>query len=165
MIEILRDGITIRMATNDDCLAVQGLVYCVLAEYDLAPDPEGTDRDLTDIEANYTDRGGLFEVLVDGDGDILGTIGLYPLDADTIELRKMYFARSIRGLGLGRKLLGRTLEKARNMGYLRVYLETARVLKQAVHLYEGFGFTPVDVIHTPRCDQAYILEFGENEGA
>ena len=70
----------------------------------------------------------------------------------------MYFASEIRGLGLGRKLLQRTIEKARNLGYLRVYLETARVLKQAVHLYEAFGFQPVDVKHTPRCDQGYMLE-------
>ena len=158
MTEAFHGGIFIRAATNDDCRAIQSLVYCVLAEYDLAPDPDGTDRDITDIDPNYADRGGVFEVLVDSNDEIVGTIGLYPLDKETIELRKMYFASSIRGLGLGRKLLERTLENAKNMGYLRVYLETARVLKQAVHLYEAFGFEPVDVIHTPRCDQAYRLE-------
>ena len=158
MIEVFYNGVGLRPATNDDCRAVQDLVYGVLAEYALAPDPNGTDKDITNLEANYFDRGGDFEVLVNSENSIVGSIGLYPLDAETIELRKMYFAPSIRGLGLGRKLLDRTIEKARNMGYLRVYLETARVLKQAVHLYEAFGFAPVDVKHTPRCDQAYMLE-------
>ena len=158
MLELLDDSVKIRSASNADCENIQRLVFGVLAEFGLEPDTEGTDRDITDVEANYIDRGGVFEVLVDSNDEIVGTIGLYPLDKDTIELRKMYFASSIRGLGLGRKLLERTLENAKNMGYLRVYLETARVLKQAVHLYEAFGFEPVDVIHTPRCDQAYRLE-------
>jgi putative acetyltransferase len=54
--------------------------------------------------------------------------------------------------------LSRAIEKAKNLGYLRVYLETALVLKQAVHLYESFGFRPVEIKHTPRCDQGYMLE-------
>src|SRR5689334_11389698 len=112
MNESFHDGIRIRSATNDDCNGVQSLVYGVLAEYELAPDTDGTDRDITDIEANYFARGGDFEVLVNGTDDVVGSIGLYPLDGETIELRKMYFAPSIRGFGLGRKLLARTIEKA-----------------------------------------------------
>lgn len=151
-------SIAIRGATNADRAAVQQLVFGALAEFDLEPDLDGTDRDLTDIEANYIARGGIFEVLEDEAGKIVGTIGLRPVDAETIELRKMYFATHIRGHGLGKKILARTIEKARSLGYLRLYLETASVLKQAVHLYEKFGFRPVDVKHTPRCDQGYMLE-------
>jgi putative acetyltransferase len=99
-------------------------------------------------------------VLENASGNVVGTIGLYPLDAETIELRKMYFDPELRGRGMGRKILSRAIEKAKNLGYLRVYLETARVLKQAVHLYESFGFQPVEIKHTPRCDQGYMLELG-----
>jgi len=152
------DSISIRSATNADREDIQKLVFSVLAEYDLPPDLNGTDRDLTDIEANYMARGGLFEVLEDDAGNVIGTIGLYPLDDETIEHRKMYFKPEIRGRGLGKKILARTIENARNLGYMRVYLETAYVLEQAVHLYEKFGFRPVDIKHTPRCDQGYILE-------
>jgi putative acetyltransferase len=73
----------------------------------------------------------------------------------------MYFAPEVRGRGLGQKLLQEMIEKARNLGYLRVYLETASVLKQAVHIYEKAGFTLVVEKHTPRCDQAYVLELGK----
>jgi hypothetical protein len=45
---------------------VAELVFGVLAEYGLEPDPETTDADLQDIEANYLQRGGLFEVIEDG---------------------------------------------------------------------------------------------------
>ena len=150
-----------RSATNADCDAVQALVFGVLAEYGLAPDFDGTDRDITDIEANYLYRGGIFEVIENAAGKIVGTVGLYPLDKETIELRKMYFASEIRGRGFGKKLLQVMIEKARNLDYLRVYLETASVLKQAVHIYEKAGFTRVVEKHTPRCDQAYILELSK----
>ena len=150
-----------RLATNVDSEAVQALVFGVLAEYGLAPDFDGTDQDITDIETNYLDRGGIFEVIENDEGKIVGTVGLYPLDETTIELRKMYFASEIRGRGLGKKLLREMIEKARNLGYLRVHLETASVLKQAVHIYEKAGFTRVIEKHTPRCDQAYVLELGK----
>jgi len=152
--------LTLRPATNADSAAIRELVFGVLADYGLEPDLDGTDVDLNDIEANYNGRGVVFEVLMDSTGSILGTVGLFPMDEATIELRKMYFAREIRGRGLGKKLLARMIDKARNLGYLRVYLETASVLKQAVHIYEQAGFRPVDVKHTPRCDQGYVLELG-----
>lgn len=154
-------GLTIRSATNADRDQIEELVFGILKSYDLALDRDGTDKDLSDIEENYLARGGVFEVIVNEEGDIVGTVGLYPLDETTIELRKMYFDRSIRGRGLGKLILAKMIEKARNLGYLRIYLETASVLKQAVHIYEGAGFKPVDVKHTPRCDQAYVLELSD----
>lgn len=153
--------IFIRPATNDDCARVQKLVFGVLQEYGLAPDPEGTDRDITDIEAHYIKRGGVFELLEDEPGNLLGTVGLYPISAETVELRKMYFSKILRGRGIGQKTLRRMIEKARAEGYKKIYLETAGVLKEAVRLYEKFGFQPTAEKHTPRCDQAYFLNLQE----
>jgi putative acetyltransferase len=152
------DTLTTRSATNADGDQIQRLVFGILDEYKLSPDINGTDADIADIEANYLGRGGVFEVVENENGTIVGTIGLYPLNETTIELRKMYLHPSIRGQGLGKKLLERIIKRARELGYLRVYLETASVLKPAVHLYESAGFRPVQERHTPRCDQAYVLE-------
>lgn len=151
-------GIIIRLATNADCAAVQKLVFGVLRDYDLPLDPEGTDTDIADIETHYLKRGGVFEILEDERGNLLGTIGLYPLDADTIELRKMYFDKKLRGRGFGKKMLERMIEKSRELGYKKIYLETATVLKEAAHLYEKYGFKPTEEKHTPRCDAAYTLD-------
>jgi putative acetyltransferase len=150
--------IVIRPATNQDCERVQRLVFGVLREYDLAPDLTGTDRDIADIEAHYTNRGGTFELIEDKEGNLLGTVGLYPMSAETVELRKMYFAKELRGRGIGKQTLERMIRAARAKGFRKIYLETASVLKEAVHLYEKFGFEPTDEKHTPRCDAAYFLE-------
>jgi putative acetyltransferase len=150
--------IIIRRASNDDCARVQDLVFGVLREYGLAPDLDGTDRDIADLEAHYTRRGGVFELIEDREGKLLGTCGLYPMSAETVELRKMYFAKELRGRGMGRKTLARMIETARRMGFRKIYLETASVLKEAVALYEKFGFKPTAEKHTPRCDAAFTLD-------
>ena len=152
------DEIIIRGATNADCGRVQKLVFGILREYDLPLDVQATDLDIFDIETHYLKRGGIFEVLEDAEGNLLGTIGLYPLDAKIVELRKMYFAKSLRGRGFGKKMLERMIEKARESGFSKIYLETASVLKEAVALYEKYGFKPTSEKHTPRCDAAYTLD-------
>lgn len=148
-----------RSATNKDCENIQNLVFGVLREYGLKPEPEGTDADISDIETNYINRGGLFEILEDANGKLLGTVGLFPIDAETVELRKMYFDKTLRGRGFGKNTLERMIEKAREMKFKRIYLETANVLKEAVGLYEKHGFKPTtEGIHTSRCDAAYFLD-------
>jgi N-acetylglutamate synthase-like GNAT family acetyltransferase len=151
--------ITVRSAANKDCERVKSLIYSVLREYGLEPEPNGTDADLNDIEANYINRGGVFELLEDENGKLFGTVGLYPMNEKTVELRKMYFTRELRGQGFGGKTLQRMIEKAKNSGFGRIYLETATPLKEAIYLYEKFGFKPTCEVHSPRCDHAYELVF------
>ena len=150
--------IFIRSATNADCRNIQKLVFGVLHEFGLTPEPGGTDADLNDIETEYFGRGGLFEILENADGNLLGTVGLFPIDNETIELRKMYFDESLRGRGFGKKILERMIEKSKELKFKRIYLETASILKEAVGLYEKYGFQPTtEGIHTARCDAAYYL--------
>src|SRR5437764_14312069 len=88
--------VVIRSATNRDRERVVALVFGVLREYGLPPDPESKDSDLNNIEESYIHSGGVFELIEDEVGNLLGTYGLYPLDKDSCELRKMYFVPRIR---------------------------------------------------------------------
>jgi putative acetyltransferase len=75
--------------------------------------------------------------------EIAGGGGIYPSDGlpvDTCELVKMYLLPQGRGMGLGRKLIEKCLEFAAHAGYRRVYLESMPELKQALKVYEKFGF-------------------------
>ncbi len=148
----------LRPATNEDCEAIRSLVYAVLEEYGLKPDPACTDADLDDIERSYFARGGTFRVLEQEDGSIVGAYGLYPLEDQTCELRKMYLNKACRGQGFGKRLLEDALATARELGFTTMTLETASVLKEAIALYQRYGFVPHPGDHlSPRCDQAYIL--------
>ncbi len=149
----------LRPANNKDCKKVAELVFGVLKEYNLKPDPAVTDVDIKDIEHSYFERGGTFYVLEEKDGSIIGAYGLYRVDKQTCELRKMYLHSSYRGKGLGKLLLEDALSKARQIGFKKMTLETASVLKEAISLYKSYGFVEYQPEHlSSRCDQALVLE-------
>ena len=150
----------LRPATNSDAEAIKKRVFGILDEYQLCADPTCTDADLDDLESFYFQAGGFFDVLVNDAGLVVGSIGLRPVSDSTCELRKMYLERSVRGQGHGRRLLEHALRRGRELGYSRVVLETAAVLKEAIRLYERHGFRPYVPEHkSKRCDAAYVLEF------
>ena len=150
-----KDDPILRAATNADCAAVRTLVFEVLREYGLLPDLIDTDADLDDLEKHYYE--GWFAVL-EADGRIIGSVGLFPLGTGVMELRKMYIHREWRGRGLGRQLLERVLAEARRMGTCKVVLGTANVLVEAIGLYRRFGFQQSNECHSAaRCDQVWEL--------
>src|SRR5690242_4452254 len=112
----------IRPATNADAEAVRRLVFSILCDYGLTPDPASTDADLADLEAAYFARGGAFDVLVDRAGQVIGSAGISPIDGRRCELRKMYLAAECRGKGLGKRLLKHAVGRARELGFQRVEL-------------------------------------------
>ena len=149
----------IRSANNADTEKITSLVFDVLQDYGLKPDPENTDADLNDIEASYQERGGGFDVLTNDYGEIIGTVGVFPLENGRCELRKMYLHRDERGKGLGRLLVEHALRRSSELGFTLMILETASVLKEAISLYEKCGFRPYKSEHlSERCDQSYIKE-------
>jgi putative acetyltransferase len=150
---------TFRTANNQDISAIKELVFKVLLEFGLQPDPSSTDADLDDIEANYLNHGGMFYVIENADGQIIGTGGIALSSSMVCELRKMYLAQSAREVGLGKKMLRLLLADAKKLGFQQVTLETASVLKHAIILYQGAGFLPYQPDHlSARCDQAFKLD-------
>lgn len=150
--------LAIRDASNKDCENVKYLIFTVLKEYGLVPDPESTDKDLEDIEAEYINNNGYFGVVEQGDR-IIATVGVRRMSASTCEIRKMYCLPECRGKGLGRQLLQHAISMAKQRGYSRAVLETASPLKEAIALYKKFGFKPYSPTHiAARCDQAYELD-------
>jgi putative acetyltransferase len=75
---------------------------------------------------------------------IVGGAGIFPtvgLPEGVCELVKMYLLPQARGMGLGKLLIERSLAFARECGYRQVYLETMPQLRQAMSVYEKFGFS------------------------
>jgi putative acetyltransferase len=78
---------------------------------------------------------------------ILGGAGIFPspgLPEDTCELVKMYLLPEARGFGLGKLLIEKCLDFAKESGYKNVYLETMPELKKALDVYAKFGFHYLD---------------------
>lgn len=96
-----------------------------------------------DLQGQYSGANGIFLVLVD-DGEIVGTGAVRRLDADTCELKRMWFLKEYRGKGLGMQMAEMLLGFARASGYKKMRLDTGRRQEQAVRLYQRLGFTFIE---------------------
>jgi GNAT superfamily N-acetyltransferase len=65
-------------------------------------------------------------------------------DTQIAEVKRMWVAPDVRGLGLGRRLLERLSGEAASRGMVILRLETNRALSEAKHLYESAGFVEVE---------------------
>lgn len=66
------------------------------------------------------------------------------IDTRIAEVKRMWVASDVRGLGLGRRLLERLAAEAAFRGMVILRLETNRSLSEARHLYETAGFVEVE---------------------
>jgi GNAT superfamily N-acetyltransferase len=76
--------------------------------------------------------------------ELSGSIALTDDGDDTAGLRWFVLEPSLRGRGLGRRLVGEVVAEARRHGYARLRLEAFSDLRAAVHLYREYGF---DLVH------------------
>ncbi|UCM52739.1 bifunctional helix-turn-helix transcriptional regulator/GNAT family N-acetyltransferase [Aeromonas dhakensis] len=140
-----QQGYRIRPITPADNPAIAAVVRAVSAEYGLTADKGYgvADPNLDFLHETYLGERSRYWVIEGPDGSILGGGGIAPLageEGQVCELQKMYFMPSLRGLGLGRRLVLQALDEARVFGYQRCYLETTAVLREATALYESLGF-------------------------
>ena len=78
------------------------------------------------------------------DGKAVGCAGICRCEGEsTAELRRMYVAPEARRLGIARLLMSRLEQKARELGYRTLRLETGPEQPEAVRLYETNGFLTI----------------------
>ncbi len=76
-------------------------------------------------------------------GEPVGCGAMTLLPRKVAYIKRMWVARSVRGLGLGRRLLAELEERARSAGVRTVQLETKDVLREAISLYASAGYREV----------------------
>lgn len=101
------------------------------------------DQELGGLPGDYAPPDGrLF--LAEHDGQLAGCGALHRLDETSGEMKRLYVRPGFRGLRLGRRLAERILSEARNIGYLRVRLDTvAGTMDEAITLYRRMGFREI----------------------
>jgi putative acetyltransferase len=78
---------------------------------------------------------------------LVGGAGIFPtenLPDGTCELVKLYLHKDARGTGLGKQLLNKAMDWAKEYGYKKVYLESMPELSKAVTIYENVGFERIN---------------------
>jgi putative acetyltransferase len=140
----MNDAITIREIKQSDNKSLALIVRNSLAEFNAAKPGTVFYDDTTDhlYEVFQKKRSKYF--VAEMDGKVAGGAGIYPtagLEYDTCELVKMYLVPQARGTGLGKTLLQKCIDEAKQQGYKKMYLESMPELKLAIPMYEKFGFT------------------------
>jgi GNAT superfamily N-acetyltransferase len=97
---------------------------------------------LGDPEGKILAKGGHL-YFVYADGVAVGCVALLPMGDGVYEVSKMAVSPTLRGLGIGRRLLEYTVAAAKAFGAKRLFLGSSTKLANAVHLYESIGFEHV----------------------
>jgi ribosomal protein S18 acetylase RimI-like enzyme len=66
------------------------------------------------------------------------------------EIKRMWVTQSVRGLGVGRRLLGELERAARRRGVAALRLETNRALGEAIGLYRSAGYAEMEAFNDER---------------
>ncbi len=85
--------------------------------------------------------------VVETDNEIVGCCGIYPtvgLPKYCAELVKLYLCANSRGKVIGKTLMEKSIESARELGYSELYLESFPAFSNAVSIYERQGFLKLD---------------------
>ena len=137
----------LRPIRGEDDLAMAAVIRTVMPEFGAI----GSGFAIADPEVDWMSRAYAEPrhayFVIETDGRVLGGCGVAPLiggDADTCELRKMYFLPEARGSGAGTEMMQRCLDAARAAGFKRCYLETLAGMDAAMRLYERSGFQRID---------------------
>ena len=100
-------------------------------------------RDIDEMNQFAQGVDGGFILLATDNGNVVGTIAMIPTEMPgyDYELAKFTIDITMRGCGIGRKLIAAAVARcdAENKG--RIYIITNKLCHAAIYLYEQFGFT------------------------
>jgi len=95
-----------------------------------------------DVE-EFRAAGGVFVVAEEGDR-VVGCGAFRPYGRDTVEIKRMFVRSTHRGHGIGRAILRRLEDEARQRGFRFAVLETGNRQPEAIAFYESSGYGRIE---------------------
>ncbi len=78
-------------------------------------------------------------------GEMIGCGMMKKIKPDTAEMKRLFVKPEARGTGLGRHLIERRIDAARNMGIKTLLVDTLKANVEMQGLYHKLGFEEIDV--------------------
>ena len=133
----------IRPINESDNKHIAVILRQVLIEMDIPRKGSAfEDPEIDKMYESYQSNRSIYFV-VEENNKILGGAGINPLrdgDSDICELQKMYFHKSLRGRGIGNKIIELCLNFAVESNFKKCYIETMPNMVNAQKLYLRKGF-------------------------
>ncbi|MGB2698357.1 MAG: GNAT family N-acetyltransferase [Candidatus Zixiibacteriota bacterium] len=89
---------------------------------------------------------------------IAGCVALRKMDENICEMKRLYVRKAFRGKGIGKELSIVIIQKAREMGYKSMRLDTVPSMKQAIALYRSLGFKEIEPYRYNPIEGATFME-------
>ncbi len=154
--------LAVRDARVDDAQRLMEITIAAYEQYVEVMEPDDWQLYLRHIESTLSKvahsilkkDGKLEQLVAEHDGEVIGTVLLYPPGSDTYktedskvgdypEVRLLAVPPSARGLGGGKALMDECVRRARLSGASRLGLHTMAPMHAARHIYERMGFVAV----------------------
>ena len=141
------ENIVIRELRKADNPFIAQVIRTSLEEFGVArPGTVYTDPTTDDLFLLFSNENSKYFIAESNDA-VVGGCGVFPtkgLPEGTVELVKLYVNAAARNHGVGRILMEKSIQSAKELGYRTVYLETMPELGKAITLYERLGFQKLD---------------------
>lgn len=139
----MTEQVNIRAIAKEDNAVIAEIIRTALTEFGVnKPGTVFTDPSTDHLFELYQPSGSAY-FIAEVNCEIAGGAGIGPIgnpEERIVELQKMYLRKEFRNRGIARLLMEHCLTAAKNFGYRYCYLETMPELKNAIGLYEHFGF-------------------------
>jgi len=133
--------LNIRPLVDADADGLIALISGCFAEYEgTYIDLDDLDSDLLSYESNLKAQGGQGFVAVDAAGAIHGSVACAPSGEARFELKRLYLNSSLRGTGIGLKLLHTVEDIARASGAIHMDAWSDTRFLRAHRFYEREGY-------------------------
>jgi putative acetyltransferase len=103
---------------------------------------QGFESELATLPGRYAPPSGRLLLAIEDDQPA-GCVGLRDLGEGSCEMKRLYIVEEFRGRGVGRRLVERLIDEARQAGYARLRLDTTPEMTMAQALYRSMGFVPI----------------------
>ena len=100
------------------------------------------DEELINLETIYSAPDGLL-LLAFYDEQIAGCVAVRKLAAGVCEMKRLFVKPEFQGFGIGKNLVAAIVEKARELHYQRMRLDTLPAMAKAQKMYASFGFEKI----------------------
>jgi len=103
---------------------------------------QGFSRELAALPGGYAPPLGCI-LLAEMSGNYVGCVALRPMENKICELKRLFVIPEYRGRDIGRTLTGSAIDRARQMGYEKMRLDTIESMKAARRLYQSLNFRTI----------------------
>lgn len=100
------------------------------------------EKEISDLPAQYSEPTGCIIICYEDDNPI-GCVGLRKFSEGICEMKRLYLRNNARGKGIGRVLAEKIVEKAKELGYRKMQLDTIETMKEAISLYKSMRFKEI----------------------